>query len=182
MLWTHLATIDIPDFWPPKLRKAAGSLNLAIGKVIERRQGYDDRLRASEATDPAETDPFEAIDPNRRLILFEILQEELRVRRDVARLDDECRAALSAARDKAIEQLASIEAEVRKRLLSIGYVEPILGKPIVGAIWPGMIRIHPEVYAARQRQEALARAINTRDAANARAIEQIEAELRRLRQ
>ena len=47
-----------------------------------------------------------------------------------------------------------------------------------------MIRIHPEVYAARQRQEALARAINTRDAANAnaRAIEQIEAELRRLRQ
>ena len=151
-----LFLIGIETFWPEKLRSEAEELNDRIQKALDTRariEADEQRLRALK---PAEMTAKEVSGlkgiPMRE---FVALQVEVAIFTAMEPFAAKAYAVLKEERDIAYADLEAKKADVRKRLVSIGYVdaEPTLG--IQGTIMPGWIFVHPDVRAAKRRFEQL---------------------------
>jgi hypothetical protein len=110
---------------------------------------------------------------------FELLQRELRLRRRLADYQQLEQQDRWRGHSKAAETLEAKKTEIRERLLSIGYVEPVSGPLVRGAYNAAWALTHPDVRDARDEVDSLGHAADTRP--NDEAIRQLETELETLR-
>lgn len=107
-----------------------------------------------------------------------LLLDELRLRERYGSWLLSCRGALSEMAKQARQDHEAIKADVRRRLVSIGYKDTTIPGDR-GAITPGMVMIHPECRAAVEKVEGLQleSTLAEHDRANDVGIEAIQVEL-----
>jgi hypothetical protein len=149
----------------PEAVELCDELNAEITRLNERRAAFS-RNNFNQATDSASAAPrgsrsadhargrvssLMAQSLNRRDELASMLEEEIRIRE---RLEGEwypLRAReRSRVRDEAHKHSAATEADIRKRLVSIGYID--IGIPgAIGGITNDMVARHPAVLQVRAK-------------------------------
>ena len=177
MSWTPLATIAVETWFDKQLRTAAGKLNEAIQTLVADRAQLDETVARLKGEDPATVDATNIVDFGAfRLTRFEILQGEVRVRRELTAFWSEFFQALPAAARKAAETHREVERSLTEAMQAIGF---IMKGPDRLRWAPGVISSHPGVRAARDYAERLSNAMNdhSRERQNAEAVDAITLEL-----
>lgn len=180
MKWTILPTIAVEAWFDRKLADAADKLNAKIAGILERRAAIKKGIAGVTATDPSEIDLLNTVEfPSFRVTGLQLLQVELRTRRELVQFWQDYHAALPAAAKAASKDLAKVEAEIVRGLEQLGFPTTIeTGR----APWlPGVIQSHPRLAAARQTVLAFDGRMNdhSRERANAEATDQVTAEIQR---
>ena len=153
---TQIIELPLEDYFDSKLRDEIGPINGHILALRRARAEFD-----RTAADVTEAD-LDTLDVNDGLIAargwagrFELLQQELLIRKAIATTEEKIHGAIAAAWDLAIEQHQQAQARIRKSLVSFGYTEPAEGVPDPTAYQPNFVMRHPDVFRARQKVETL---------------------------
>lgn len=151
MEWTGLTPIDIADYFGKETKATAKALNERITHLLATRAALDKDSQALEAE--AATLGGKAIKRRQDIKARELdaLAEEISTREELAAFQRQRAADLTSAAERAGAALGKAETDVRKKLVSIGYIEAPPTTSIVGKITPGMVLTHPDVVAARRR-------------------------------
>jgi hypothetical protein len=185
MQWSHLYPIAIEEFFSPKLMKDARKLNTRIEQILSTRSALDESFakavtaEAADVTVKALRESGEA-----HFTIFELLRDELALRKDLAEFDEHRHAERSKASDDAYTAVEATEAGIRAGLVALGYVDAPPTEYVVGRITPGMIHDHPSVRAARDKLDALSSQCSDRPFLrdNLEAGLRVQEDLARLRQ
>lgn len=181
MEWHELNTLEATSWDTPELVKARNACNQEIEAIHEERSRIDSALQALASVDVASID-FDKLEADRKRIDRErltLLQRELKLRRDqlvpLTRMNKE---AASAAYDNLYRQVPEIEANIIKRLESIGY-RKFITSPVAGSWNPGMVNGHPDRMKADSQLSEFRQALrhSEADTQNLDAINSIQAEL-----
>ena len=157
-----------------------------IATLHEQRAAFNRQVDEVRDADAAEID-VDTITSHRMLMpeeRFRLLRDELALRRELAGYLQRRAAGLRKAHTAAAEAKPKAEADVRKALIRIGYIDAAPTQNVLGKIQPGYIIHHPKVIAAAQACNALHHAVNNHDLANANkaAIEEVTADLEHIKQ
>ncbi len=157
MKWpTVLSAIQIEPFFNDELKKDAQELNSRISEAQTHRAKIEQDAQRLKGMDPGE---MTAKDVS---ALKEIAAREFRELGSESPLFEaldvfyeNLQLAVQKERDAAYQQHEEAKTEVRKRLVSVGYMDadPTLG--ILGTIQPMYVMRHPEVLAAKARFDRL---------------------------
>ncbi len=188
MKWTAFQPIEVLETFPKKLREKLAALNEDIANALQNRKEFDAKRRqvseGSDVNDIATHDFTNDLGVNAtRTWLVELLQNELRLRREIQPVLPDLLQALRDSNERQKQELTDAKEEVRKGLVKVGYLDgpPAHGK--LGTIQPGWIDRHPRVRALTDESNALQHKVwdfsYRRD--NAAAMEQLESTLQDLR-
>lgn len=155
--WTHLVTLPEPPFTLPKAAEAQRvAINARIEQILKHRRWREEHAAQIRAADPATLDTESLVGGCELMTRVALERDEYQLRSDLHDfLAGPYREALDAAIDAAWKEVEQIEADVRKRLVSIGYVDIPVTHGIRGAIIPDFLNRHPEVLEARDRYQSL---------------------------
>lgn len=156
MAWTRLIPPPARDWHPEETGAVREELAADVAGILASREKFDaeyERIAAQPLDEVNGRDVFNLDIPQHSR--FEILQWELRVRKRMAefypREDEERNVAYTAA----FEVHEKKSADIRKKLLRIGFLELVPGVLARGTFPPGLIVNHPEVRDAKDRTDAL---------------------------
>jgi hypothetical protein len=177
MKWTPLFTIALEDWFSPKLRTAAGELNARIQDLLRQRSQLEQAIARQHAEDVATVDMTNLAGfPALGVSVLDLLQCELRLRREVASFWGEYFPACERAAQKAAEGHRKTEEKILAGLGELGFPLELPDR----APWlPGVIAHHPKIQAARQRKDGLRDKARSRERQreNSEAIERLTREL-----
>lgn len=182
MNWTRLLTPPERPWHGKKLKAERKAIAESIAELQKQRAALDDQRAKLEETpldDLDAGDVFQVDVP--RSTRFEVLQTELKLRRRMADFFQAEEPERVKAAGKAAETYEAKKAEIAERLEGIGYRSFVPGQPKAGAWNPGMCNAHPEVLEALENHRAIQSIGNSHRQLNEEAIDQVEAELQRLR-
>ena len=181
MNWTRLHTLHEQDWHSPETAKLREELNGRIERLLQTRasiDGHADKVLSEPVAETDAADVFQSDIPQHTR--FAALQAELKLRKDA----DEFYAAEEADRRSAHraagEAHRAMEADVKRRLVKIGYLDPDEHGHGPGRFQPGFVFRHPEVIAAKAHAEAL-RLQSENRAENERQWQRVTTELETLR-
>jgi len=152
MKWTALHPIEVLETFPKELRERLAPLNERIAAMLENRKEFD-RKRAGVATNADAQDIAEHDFANdlgvqsTRTWLAELLQTELRLRREIQPVLPDVLQALHDSNEKKKQDLEKAKEQVRQGLVKVGYLDGPPTHGMIGAIEPGWIAKHPRVHA-----------------------------------
>lgn len=151
MRWTNLPEMAVEDYFAPKLKKRIEALNAEFARIASNRAALDKIAAEARTANPLEVD-FDtlAMLPAHRVTMLQILQAELKARIECDELTRVVYQERQSESTRAHEALQQKEAEVRKALVSIGYLDVGIYSPEIGKILPGDVARHPAVHRARQ--------------------------------
>ena len=181
MIWTPLQTLHAEDWHSPETVKLRDELNEQIELLLKRRSLMDNHAEQALATpveDVEGASVFQADCPQHNL--FEALQTELKLRQDLDPFYAAEQADRRTAFDAACAARAETEADVKRRLVSIGYLDPDEHGYGRGRFQPGFVFRHPDVLAAKAHVEELRGQSESRGE-NMRQWDRLTDELERLR-
>lgn len=180
--WTHLHAPELDAAASLKIRKRAGVLARQVDELLSARADFDREAGELLATDATEGDPG-ALAPSFRRRQVEILQSEIRVRRQLADLDGAYRAELSTIATAAGDHYRAEQLRIRGLLVSIGYRDVDVHRGEIGTITNGMVASHPDVHQAKVRADTLRAAVRCTSFAsqNDEAMEQVITALEKIR-
>ncbi|MFV0446645.1 MAG: hypothetical protein ACK5Q5_23995 [Planctomycetaceae bacterium] len=182
MNWTPLYELAERDFHSPATVKRCKALNTRIAEVMKTRQvidGYSEKLRAVPIGEADGNAVFQADCPAQNR--FDLLQREFALRHDLHQFYEVEAVDRKAAREASLTNLRDVEAEIKRKLIEVGYLDPDVHGMGSGCIIPGFITRHPEVIAARQLVDSLDRDEPQPMADNAERAELVQRELEQLR-
>jgi hypothetical protein len=175
MNWTTLNPINIEDFFGAETKTKAEALNVRIAALLAGRAALDSDGQAFR--DSAAELGGKALKRKQDLKVRELdlLTEEIEIREGLAAFDSMRSADAAAASNEAYTAIEKTQADLRKKLVKIGYVDAPPELQVAGKITPGMILSHPNVLAARQRHEFLVGQSRATDGRveNQKALEQV---------
>ncbi len=168
MNWTPLQNVPADDFLSLESQKTAAALNKEIDTLLERRTALDATVAENDSADAKNFDFVGATFAQEvRVGIVEALQQELRIRERIIAFFGTRKTDASGAYTRAGAIHQELLADVRKRLVSIGFLEPEAGIPTIGAFTPDMLNRHPEVRNAKLAADSIFDATNDNAAAQA---------------
>ncbi len=141
-----------------KLLAAVVAFNAAVVKFQADVEALLNDREKYEASDPIEQLNFAAVAPQLRMREIELLQREVKLRDAWTEIDQERRAAATAASQQAGQDIQRLRDDVRRRFVSIGFSDTATAGQR-GWIPPGHILSHPLI----REQEEFAAAIHQRN-------------------
>jgi hypothetical protein len=184
MQWQALIAIPLDECFEDGLKAKIEKVNSRIGQALENRQLHDLRLyeARNELPEDLDFDSLIACDIHRASRMHN-LQDEVRLRRDIAALEGEVTASLAAASDVAWKESERADRDVRKMLVKAGYVNTEAWTETEGSITPNMVFRHPMPTAYRRRAESLRWRISSRVfwTMNEESLGKVQAEIERER-
>lgn len=154
--WNPIRAISPAEWLDGPAEQQRTELNARIEQLQEARELLAHRIELARNQDPLAFDPATVVFDDFRRERLELEQAEYQVRDDLANfLNGPWTACLSAAVDAASTAVREAEAEVRRRLVQVGFVDspPTSGAP--GRIMPIFVLSHPLVIDAKARYTSL---------------------------
>lgn len=193
--WTDLHLPEIDRDTAPAVRKLHAAAAARVKEVLDLREQLDGEIAQIDQQDLAEFDASNVAVTLRRQRIF-ILQDELKVRDELAALDEALRNDFARLAELAREHYEREVERIKTALVDLGYHCEAPGKQGAGINVPGWmgpreIEGNPAVATARERMEQLqARATDADTAAtgvsfrsrNARAADAVRAQLQKIRE
>jgi len=180
MNWLSIGKIHVHPFYSKELRTRFGKLNDAVDGILQRRAAIEQRSAEARSADPESFD-F-AAGSQLKLDAVQLLQDELRTRREWADAWAHAQQELRKQSDRLFTKLEEAKADIRRKLLEMGYL-PESDEPTPGKLNQGMILGHPVCIALRNEQQSIGD--QARDEAglqaNAAGIDRVGQLLRRAR-
>lgn len=167
MEWTPIHPVNIEDFFGGETKAKAEAINTRIVALLAGRATLDsDRQAFSENASELGGKALKqkATLEARELDLF---KEEIEIREEMLAFDRMRSTDASSAASEAYSVFEKAQADIRKKLVKIGYADVDPYTPAVGKITPDMVNKHPDVLGAKRRSEALMTAANNHDGRNA---------------
>lgn len=157
MRWSPLQQVGTHKAFGAKLLGRINAINEQIDRILTNRAGIDESVSktSDESLESLNFDNLLGF-PAIKAHTTSVLQEEIRVRRELNTLLPEIRAAIRKAHDVAIATHEKVQAELRQALVGLGYVDAPVTHGIQGTIEPGWIMKHPKVREARGYADELA--------------------------
>lgn len=154
--WNTLDPVNEEACLSPEGEAVRGQINERIARLAAARAKYDADAAALRSSRPGHMTTKQARDleemPTRN---FALLRDELDIR---ILIDEQWAPAYDAAqlanRQRLFEALEKAKAEVRQRLIGIGYAEDRIAGTEVISILPDTLLRHPTVYALTMEQGA----------------------------
>ncbi len=166
MNWTPINRVPTDDFLALESQKTGATLNQEIDQLLERRQTLDAKVAENDSADTKDFDFIGATFAQEvRTGIVEALQQELRIRERISAFFDARKADALAASTMAHKIHEELLADVRKRLVSIGFLEPVPGEPTIGAYTQEMFLRHPEVRRAKLEKDRISSVSNENEGA-----------------
>lgn len=155
--WTPLVPLPESPFRLPKATEAQRlAINEQIEQILKHRRWREEHAQQIRAADPATLDAESLVSGCELMTRVALEKDEYGLRLDLHDfLNGPYREALTAAVDAAWEAVQQTEADVRKRLVSIGYVDLPVHHGVRGTIVPDFVNRHPEMLEARDRYQSL---------------------------
>ena len=111
-----------------------------------------------------------------------LIVEAKDIRAEIAEIFSDYEPDLAAARNAALAAHEEAQADVRRKLIEIGYIEGALADSVYPSITPGMIQNHPRVFELRRQTDALQSAsVHDGRKVNEAALEKLTAEIEKIR-
>jgi len=184
MKWQRLQELPVEGFLSAKLKREVKDLNASIQAQLKNRAEYDSKAAAQRSASLEDFDFDNSTGPGGFLSWrVQILRNEMELRRRFDALGDEIHVERQKAVDVAFETYQQAERDVRKALVSIGYVDADKHENTIGKITPPMIWCHPKVHEAREGHRSLQARASDRPAKreNLKSIKALETELTDIR-
>ncbi|WP_166827351.1 hypothetical protein [Thalassoroseus pseudoceratinae] len=182
MQWTRIPQPPEMPWHSKPTAKTRAELVKRIEQLQTHRDGWDEAERQMTET-PIEVVSSEGIflADMPQSMFFDILKEELELRIDLQAYYEAEQKEGSTARSAAFARAEELQADVRQRLVGIGFIDAAATANVPGKITQAMIVGHPEVLAARlEASTSNDRADQVRE--NATAMKRIKEQMQKLRQ
>ena len=163
MRWEPLVEVLVDEFFDAPLKAKVDVVNRRVRQLLQNREGLERRIADARNQSVEEVDfnslPLDSYRTDRAVIL----QEESRVRAQIAALEAEVSASIREASDEAWNAIEKTQRDVRKQLVKIGYIDAEATSAVVGKITQGMVLAHPRVRAAKEKHDSLSGRVSVRD-------------------
>lgn len=183
MQWTPFHTIGVEPWFPQDLADHAAEVNGRIETLLGNRERCQQAATEGRGEKVAQFNFDNALGVNMfRVMLVDVLQQELLLRAELGKLLGEFYPALAAEAQASFERHQAAEARIKKALETLGY-HPFSTQMDPNRWMPGWVAAHPDVFAARQYSQGMRSRTSTNDLVNAndRAIQNVTEELERIR-
>jgi hypothetical protein len=154
--FSPLPTIAEESYFSDDLTALMKALNARIQTLLQGRAKLEAERAEILASDPVAIDAKTLEKRSRsRFTEYDLLREEVLVRRELQTFDDARRKECRTAAGQAYTAHTVAQSEIRAALVCLGYVEAEPEALVIGKITPGMVNSHPAVVEARNKYESL---------------------------